>query len=53
MNTNETLKSLKKDGETHKKNVWKTPKFITIKRDEIKKHVQAAARSGDCVGWLR
>ena len=32
---------------------WEKPTFITITNQELKKHIQAAARSGNCLTWGR
>jgi len=34
-----------------KKKEWKAPTIVTISSKELKKHIQAAARSGVCYTW--
>lgn len=48
MKKNEKKSANNKD--TIKKKEWKKPVFVTITREEVRKHIQAAARSGGCGG---
>ena len=36
-----------------KKKQWKKPVIITITKEELSKHIRAAARSGGCMGNMR
>ena len=52
MNTENTAKGENKKESTAKKQwkKWEKPVFITVRADELKKYIRAAARSGGCWG---